>query len=294
MQSTRILDGGMGQELIRRSKRPVTPMWSADIMLNEPHLVRDLHREFIDSGAQIITLNTYTATPQRLKRDGAADALAPLHESAMQVATDAITRAGNPQVQIAGCLPPLVASYHPDTAPDFSESLDTYRQLVRLQAPVCDIFICETMASLTEARAACAAASESGKEVWVAFTVCDDLYQILRSGESLAQGLQAIAGFNPDAVLLNCSRPEAINASLPLLASLPCQMGAYANGFTSITTLYPGTTVESLSARQDLSPVQYAEHALKWIEQGASIVGGCCEIGPEHIRVLADTLKEVR
>ncbi|MFT4997865.1 MAG: S-methylmethionine-dependent homocysteine/selenocysteine methylase, partial [Flavobacteriales bacterium] len=77
-----LLDGGMGQELLRRSSRVVTPMWSADIMLNEPTLVRDLHREFIDSGARVITLNTYTATPQRLQRENQLGQLKFLHQAA--------------------------------------------------------------------------------------------------------------------------------------------------------------------------------------------------------------------
>ncbi|MFT4845855.1 MAG: S-methylmethionine-dependent homocysteine/selenocysteine methylase, partial [Cellvibrionaceae bacterium] len=68
MNPITLLDGGMGQELLRRSSRAITPLWSADIMLNEPKLVRDLHRDFIASGAQVITLNTYSATPQRLAR----------------------------------------------------------------------------------------------------------------------------------------------------------------------------------------------------------------------------------
>lgn len=58
MSNITLLDGGMGQELLRRSKRPATPMWSADIMLNEPNLVSDLHYDFIQAGASVITLNT--------------------------------------------------------------------------------------------------------------------------------------------------------------------------------------------------------------------------------------------
>jgi S-methylmethionine-dependent homocysteine/selenocysteine methylase len=62
--------------------------------------------------------------------------------------------------------------------------------------------------------------------------------------------------------------------------------GAYANGFISINSLYPGDTVEELETRQDMSPQQYAEHAMIWARNGASIIGGCCEIGPAHIKAL--------
>ena len=68
------------------------------------------------------------------------------------------------------------------------------------------------------------------------------------------------------------------------------KVGAYANGFISVDSLYPGDTVEELSIRQDMSPQQYAEHAMSWVRNGASIIGGCCEIGPGHIKALHSRL----
>lgn len=290
MSIVTLLDGGMGQELLRRSSRKVTPMWSADIMLNEPVLVRDLHREFIESGARVITLNTYTATPQRLKRENELGQLTNLHQQAMSVAREAIQLAQRDDVLIAGCLPPLVASYRPDVSLSFEDSLATYRRLVELQSPASDLFICETMSSITEARAACTAAVESGRPVWVALTVSDEYPQQLRSGESLKDALLVLDSFNTQATLLNCSQPEAISACWPLLNTKQRKIGAYANGFISVDSLYPGDTVEELEMRQDMSPQQYAKHAMDWVRNGASIIGGCCEIGPEHIKALYGSL----
>ncbi|WP_293750894.1 homocysteine S-methyltransferase family protein [uncultured Paraglaciecola sp.] len=290
MSKVTLLDGGMGQELLRKSSRKVTPLWSADIMLNEPLLVRDLHSEFINSGARVITLNTYTATPQRLKRDGELDQLTHLHQQAMKAAKDAIEIAECDDVAIAGCLPPLVASYRPDVSLSFEDSLDTYRRLVELQALASDMFICETMSSITEARAACTAAIESGKPVWLALTVSDKHQTQLRSGESLENALLALDSFDTQATLLNCSQPEAISACWSLLNNKQRKIGAYANGFVSIDSLYPGDTVEELEMRQDLSPEQYAEHAISWARNGATIIGGCCEIGPAHIKALYNKL----
>lgn len=288
-----ILDGGMGQELLARSTREVTTMWSADIMLHEPQIVTDLHYDFIQAGAQIITLNTYTATPQRLALNNASDKLEILHSLAGIAAQEAITRYANSkpeQIQIAGCLPPLVASYHPDRSPEYAESLTTYRQLVELQAPYSDLYICETMSSIIEAKAACTAAKESGKPVWLAFSVCDDNPTQLRGGDALVDAIAELVPEYTDTVLLNCSRPEAIEQALPLLADKVKHIGVYANGFTSITSLYPGTTVKSLTTRKDLDPQEYAQHALLWAKAGATIIGGCCEIGPAHIKVLSETL----
>lgn len=290
MNAITILDGGMGQELLRRSSRVITRLWSADIMLNEPTLVRDLHRDFIDSGARVITLNTYTATPQRLARENELSQLESLHQSAMRAAKDAIELAQCNGVAIAGCLPPLVASYRPDVSLSFKESLASYRRLVELQSPISDVFLCETMASINEATAACTAGLESGKPVWVALTVSDTNPGHLRSGESLSDAVGALESLGAEAILLNCSEPDSISASWEQLIHTKQRVGAYANGFISIAPLNPGGTVEALKARQDLNPQQYADYAMGWVRNGASIIGGCCEIGPAHIKVLHEKL----
>jgi S-methylmethionine-dependent homocysteine/selenocysteine methylase len=287
-----LTDGGMGQELIKRTTRAITPMWSADVMLHEPELVQDLHLEFIQSGARAIILNTYTATPQRLTRDASIDLLEPLHQAAKKAATDAIAKSGIADVKIIGCLPPLVASYHSNVSPDFDQCFSTYQLLVELQQDVSDIFVCETMSSITEAKAACLAAKESGKQVWVSFSVDDASPSLLRGGESLEQAVKTLGELEPDALLLNCSRPEAINDVLPTLQDITSVFGAYANGFTSVDTLYPGSTVETLTMRKDFTPEQYAQFCLSWAKQGARIIGGCCEVSPAHIRCVNDTLRD--
>ena len=282
----------MGQELIKRTTRSITPMWSADVMLNESELVQALHLEFIQSGANAIILNTYTATPQRLVRDATIDLLKPLHQAAKKAATEAISQSGKSDVKIVGCLPPLVASYRSEVSPDFEQCLNTYRQLVELQQDVCDIFVCETMSSITEATAACLAAKQSGKSVWVSFSVDDKTPSLLRGSEPLTRAVEVLTELEPQALLLNCSRPEAISEAIPTLKSNTRVFGAYANGFTSVDTLYPGSTVETLTMRKDFTPAQYAQFCLSWANQGARIIGGCCEVSPAHIRCVKETLQD--
>ncbi len=297
MHKITLLDGGMGQELLKRSTREVTPMWSADIMMHEPELVSELHLDFIHAGAQVIILNTYTATPPRLAREGQLDKLVLLHNNAKAAAKQAVEKSNAQHVNIAGCLPPLVASYKAEACLSYNESYVIYKELVSLQKEGCDLFICETMSSITEAKAACAAAKLSEKPFWTAFTLADNTEQLLRSGESLEEALQAVLAFKPNAILLNCSQPEAITASWPLLqnikttADYEIEIGAYANGFKSVEELYPGDTVAALDARKDLSPDAYVEFAKMWVEWGATIIGGCCEIGPAHIKAMSKALK---
>lgn len=296
MKNVTILDGGMGQELVTRTSRALTPLWSADVMLHEPNLVRDVHAEFIENGAEVITLNTYTATPQRLSRDGSIDLLQPIHEAAIHAAKAAIAQTTTPHTKIAACLPPLVASYHPDDAMPFEEALSSYQQLVALQNSAADIFLCETMSSTKEAKAACIAAKETGKPIWIAFSVSDSEPTLLRGGEPIADAIKALSQLEPQMILLNCSRPEAINAALneiyPLLRECKINFGVYANGFKAVDELYPGDTVESLAQRKDLSPEKYAEYAVAWAQQGASVIGGCCEISPLHIKAVSEQLKK--
>lgn len=284
-----LLDGGMGQALALRSRRPVSPLWSAQVMLDEPQLVTALHRDFIMAGARVITVNSYSATPQRLARDGDPGLFEPLHAAALSAAQKARDESGR-EVNIAGCLPPLVASFHPDSVPGDATCLRDYRRIVALQATGVDLFLCETMSLAREARCATIAAAESGLPVWVAFTVDDEDGTRLRSGEPLVEAAREVVAAGAERVLVNCSVPEMVTAAMGELAGLGVPFGGYANAFTSVAPLQPGGTVDSLSSRTDLGPDGYAAHALKWVELGATIVGGCCEVGPEHIATLAERL----
>ena len=284
-----LLDGGVGQELYRRSTIPAAPLWSVQVMMDEPHLVEAVHLDFIEAGARIITTNTYTATPHRLTREGVAEKFEALHGAALAAAASAREKSGE-AVRIAGCLPPLVGSYRADLTPPEDECLANYRRIVAVQADRVDLFLCETMLSAAEARAATVAAAESGRPVWTALSVDDADGTLLRSGEGVAAGARAAVEAGAEAVLINCSCPEAVGAAVPLLAGVGVPFGAYANGFVSIAAMQPGGTVEALEARDDLGPMAYAGHALGWISAGAAIVGGCCEIGPGHIAVLRERL----
>lgn len=287
-----LLDGGMGQELLRRSGAKPTPLWSAQVMMDSPEIVRDLHADFIKSGARVITLNAYSATPERLERDGSASDFERLQTLAMDAAKNARDQVGQSDVRIAGCLPPLVASYRPDQAPEFDVMVDTYRRIVDLQKQHVDLIMCETMSSVIEAEAALTAAQTSDLPVWVALSVADDNSGLLRNGQPLADAITSMDKMGATAKLLNCSKPEAIDACWQVLASGQGPIGAYANGFTSISALEPGGTVDTLTARHDLEPDSYAAFAMSWVEQGANIVGGCCEVGPEHIAAIAKRLDE--
>jgi len=288
MTSIILLDGGMGQELIHRSKQPPSPLWSAKVMMDEPDIVEAVHRDYIAAGATVLTLNAYSATPERLARDAGEELFKPLQAKAIAIAESA---RGDTTTTIAGCLPPLFGSYHPENAPAFEVCLETYRRIVAEQKNHVDVFLCETLSSIKEIKAATQAAAESGKPVWCGMSVKDEDGTMLRSGESLRDGAMAAKDAGVSAVLINCSWPEAVTQGQVILAETGLPHGGYANGFTKADSLNIGGTVEGLTARKDLTPKAYADHAMHWVSAGATIVGGCCEVGPAHISQLAETLR---
>ena len=291
-QAITLLDGGMGQELVKRSSKEITPLWSTQVMIDEPEIVHDLHADFIRAGSRVITLNAYTMTPERLARDAQIEDFEKLQLAAVNAATKARTSAGISGVRIAGCLPPLVASFHAEVSPEYDAMLESYSKIVAIQAPHVDLFLCETMSSIAEAKAALISAKKTGLPVWVSLTIQDDGQGVLRSGESLAEAVAMLDDFGADAKLLNCSKPESISASWSKMKSDQGLTGAYANGFTSVDSLIPGGTVKSMESRSDLDPTAYAEFALQWANDGAGLIGGCCEVGPAHITKLAQRLRE--
>jgi len=289
MTSITLLDGGMGQELVKRSGDTATALWSTQVMLDHPGLVQAVHADYFAARATVATTNTYALHRDRLVGTCLQDRFTELHQLAISAAQQA--RDAHGAGQIAGSIGPLGASYRPDIHPPHDKAVASYSEVARLLAPAVDFIICETVASLAHASAVLEGAKAAGKPVWLSVTVDDEDGTRLRSGEPVAD-IAPIAANGATALLANCSAPEAIAAALPGLAQSGLPTGAYANGFQQITKAFlrHKPTVDALSARCELTPDAYAEFALGWIKQGATIVGGCCEVGPDHIAALAQHL----
>ncbi|WP_170383994.1 homocysteine S-methyltransferase family protein [Ruegeria atlantica] len=289
MADITLLDGSIGQELVKRSGDRATPLWSTQVMMDHPDLVGDVHAAYFQCGATIATTNTYAVHRSRLVRVGLEDQMPTLIDVALSQAERARAGTGG---RIAGALGPLLASYRPDLNPDPTDAAAKFAELCALMADRVDLFLIETVCSVQEAEGALRGASQAGKPVWIALSVMDDDGTRLRSGEPLSDIAPMVERFAPEAVLINCSRPEAIPAALNIIETLGRPYGAYANGFTAITEgfLQDAPTVDALEQRRDLGPDAYADHAMEWVGLGATIVGGCCEVGPDHIKTLADRL----
>lgn len=303
-----LLDGGMGKELERIGAPFRQPEWSALALMDDPGWVVTAHRNFIDAGAAIITANSYAVVPFHLGDDRFAARGAELAALAGKLAREAADGADRP-VLVAGSLPPLFGSYEPDRF-DPERAPDLYRTLIEAQAPYVDLWLAETMSSIAEGRvvAEAVAASGSGElPYWAAYTVADELFDgraRLRSGESIVDLAEAVSASSPgadgvDAVLFNCSQPEYVTLAVEEFATTAAvieddlRFGAYANAFETKPEVYAANTT-ILGARADLTPERYRSMVDGWIAAGATIVGGCCNIRPDHIRHLADELGSKR
>ncbi|MEM9808807.1 MAG: homocysteine S-methyltransferase family protein [Cyanobacteria bacterium P01_D01_bin.56] len=289
-----LLDGGMGQELRRRSKNRPTPLWSAQALLDEPELVQTIHEEYIQAGAKVITTNTYITVRHRLQRDaGLGDKFEELNQLAGKLAVQARDSAGE-SVLIAGSLPPLFGSYRPDQVRPVPELQAIYREHVEILNPYVDLFLCETLSTPEESFAAASVAGETGKPVWVSWTLQDNETTRLRGGASLTDAFQQLSNLSVEAVLVNCCAPESITAAMPELVKLntSIKVGGYANGFEHIPEQWSiSDGISALGKRRDLDPESYSTHAEAWIDAGATVVGGCCETGPAHIQQISESLK---
>ncbi|QMU57158.1 MAG: homocysteine S-methyltransferase [Boseongicola sp.] len=283
MTDITLLDGGMGQELLARVPDAPTGLWATQVMVDHPGLVADIHRDYFDAGATIATANTYALHHDRFTGTAQEGQLATLMQRALEEAHAAKPAIG----RIAGSIGPLTWSYKAEGLPAYREARELYAEVAQHLASRTDLLICETVASVEQARASLDGARETDQPVWLSVTLDDEDGIRLRSGEHL-NGLKDL---DPDAWLANCSAPEAMPAALAIFATWGKPFGAYANGFKEITKAYlnPGSSTDALPKR-DLGPEIYADHVLAWVESGATIVGGCCETGPAHIREIARRL----
>jgi S-methylmethionine-dependent homocysteine/selenocysteine methylase len=289
-----LLDGGVGVELIYRGVEIPTTIWAANALLAEPEEVRQVHIDFIDAGADVITTNTYGVIQSDLAKEGIEERFAELNELACTLAQEARDTSERP-VFIAGSLPPFRGSYRPDLVGSFKEIEPLYREQAEIMAPYVDFYLCETMSSAEEARAAATAASSTGKPVWVAWTLHEDRSGRLRSGETITEAVAALDGLQVAGILANCSAPESITNAMPEMVRIGSDFtGGYANIFYPIPKnwLLGGEkmTDQILDRRDDLDPERYARHAMDWIEAGATVIGGCCGTRPAHIAKLKELL----
>jgi S-methylmethionine-dependent homocysteine/selenocysteine methylase len=291
-----ILDGGMGRELQRIGAPFQQPEWSAQALIEAPHFVSQVHRSFIKAGAEIITTNTYALVPFHIGEKRFNEQGADLIKLAAKLARECVN--DNSGLLVAGCIPPVLGSYRPDLF-SVEQAKPLLELLIKNQEVDVDIWLAETISSIAEAAMIKARTVVTGKPTWIAFTIKDEITteSNLRSGESVYDAVSQISGQNVSAILFNCSRLEVMETALMTAKQAlvdkgiedEVQLGVYANNFPPIGDLHEANEDEGISGiRADITPKKYSEFASSWIKSGATIIGGCCGVSPEHIKKLAE------
>jgi S-methylmethionine-dependent homocysteine/selenocysteine methylase len=285
-----ILDGGLGRELARNGAPFRQPEWSALALLEAPEFVTKAHQAFADAGAAVISTNSYAVVPFHIGADRFAEHGKTLAALSGQIARDV---ADQHSIIVAGSLPPVLGSYRPDLF-EVNEARKILSVLIDGLSPFADIWQAETLGCIAEAELIGEMLAGDIRPLWLSFTLNDSHPATLRSGESIENAVAVAHKYNAKALLFNCSIPEvmedAVQQARTALAGAPIDIGVYANGFAP-----DQDDVDANAAlreiRKDLDPDSYLLWAQKWVAAGATIVGGCCGIGPEHIATLSAGLK---
>ncbi|MDB9807813.1 homocysteine S-methyltransferase family protein [Candidatus Pelagibacter sp.] len=293
-KETRILDGGMGQELLARGMEPNGTLWSANALLQDKYhkLLLDTHLDFINSGAEVIVTTTFTTRRMRLRDNNVEDKFEYLNTKAGEIAKKA--KDLNPHVLIAGGLPPQYLTYEADTRSD-NEIRENFYEQAKLLDPFIDFFYFDVLSSVKEFKLAIEAIKSFNKPYLVGAHISEGVR--LPSGENISDIISKIKHKNLLGLILSCISPENYEQNLNEIKNLGVPFGFKLNGFVttkpnsgytnSFKKSKTGNPNEFLGQRKDLTPENMAIVVKKFKDAGATILGGCCETRPEHIREMA-------
>ena len=286
---TILMDGGMGSELqFRGFVSPTT--WSGGPMLTHPELVRDIHQEYIEAGAEIIITNTFATGRDMLEEGGLGHKVAEANKLGIEAAVQARSNTGTEDsVVIAASVSTMAPKEHAEVPVPYEKALETYReQLGELAKDGPDVAVGEMLVRISDTLAVIEAAAELALPVWVGLSVIrdgDELYlgiQGRHGGETLQDAMDAIKDKDVAAVFIMHTPVEDTEPGLEIVKkNWSGTFGAYAH--------FPGHEGPTPMANA-LDPQQYLEYAKEWSGQGARIIGGCCGTRPDHIRALREWL----
>jgi S-methylmethionine-dependent homocysteine/selenocysteine methylase len=290
-----LLDGAIGTELTRRGVDTGLPLWSTRALLDAPDVLREIHRDYVQAGAELLTANTFRTGRRTLHRAGMPERSRELTRLAVEIAREA-TREAAPRaatpgptapgevapgvrsrpVWVAGSMAPLEDCYEPSRVPPERQLEDEHGEMAAtLGTCGIDVVLVETMNTVREARAATAAACATGLPTVVGL-VCDRQARLL-SGEPIGDAVAALEPLGPDVIAVNCTpTPTVARALRALVESARLPVGAYGNiGYADDDQGWVNTDA--------VQPEAYVRYATEWLDLGVRVVGGCCGTGPAHI-----------
>ena len=252
--------------------------------------------KIIDAGSDYITINNYAVTKPLLARKNLENEFKDLTEKAIDLAKEAILSKGS-NTKIAASFPPLETSYRPDLVPSKKILQNYYAEFAETLTGKVDFIICETMTTAEEGRIALEMAKRTNLPVWLGWTLMGNRLNKLPSGENLLDATKYCLDLSPDAVLLNCCGINLITEGLKELQKLQLEIpvGGFANNerinkFSDTDSIVTNAEEIHYMNSSEVNELEYLEEVKKWIEQGATIVAGCCRTRPSHIKVIKDAI----
>jgi len=296
-----VLDGGLATALEAAGHRLDTALWSARLLIDAPDAIRAVHRAYLEAGADCITTATYQASVPGFRAAGLSEEEGEaLIARSVALACDERDRYWAEIDEATDRLRPLVAaSVGPYGAylADGSEYDGRYgvgpnelrafhgSRLRQLAASGADLLACETIPSAAEAEALLELLDElPGTHAWVSFSCRDGAH--LHDGTPLRAVARACATHEAVvAVGVNCTAPSFIVDLVGSIGDLGRPVLAYPNS---------GEAYDAVTKRwhETGEPGRWIEGVDAWVDAGASVVGGCCRVGPDEIRALRSRLEE--
>jgi homocysteine S-methyltransferase len=295
-----VLDGGLASELERAGFDLDDPLWSAKMLLESPEAVSDVHRSYLEVGADCIISASYQATIEGFRVRGLSVAAAEeAIRKSVQLAIDARDAFWADEGETGDRLRPLVAAsvgpygaYLADGSEftgvyglDEQSLLDFHRRRWKILASTeADLLACETIPSLREARALARLLTETpGRWAWFSFSCRDGEH--ISDGTPIVDCVRALAAVPRVAAIgVNCTAPIFIPSLVENIHSVTgSPIVVYPNsgeGWDADNKCWIGTA----------DPVHFAAAGVLWRNAGARLIGGCCRTGPEDIRQLREAL----
>jgi homocysteine S-methyltransferase len=284
-----VLDGGLATRLEARGHDLSSALWSARLLLDRPDEVRAAHRDFFEAGAQVAITASYQVSFDGLAAVGlsGAEAESVLHRS-VEVARGAAASLGDDRPRwVAASVGPYGAAMADGSEyrGDYGLSVDELRSWHRprfsaLMDAGADALAFETVPCLAEAEALLAEVQGSGMPCWLSLTSTGDRTRV---GEPLAEAFEMAADVSEVmAVGVNCCATTGLEDIIALAARVSAKP----------VVVYPNSGEVWDSGSQGWAGPQTYDPAAApgWVAAGARLVGGCCRVGPDEIRRLAQSL----
>ena len=282
-----LLDGATGTELERRGVPMDGIAWSAAAIETHPDVLRQIHIDHIQAGAEVVITNSFGTSRNVLEAAGFGDKVEALNRRSVELALEARDAAGvEHDVFVAGSISSFAPGYDPSKAPTESTARELHAEQAELliRSGV-DLIMLEMMGCIDLATYAIETALATGMPVWVGLSCrrAADGSLLFWGGEPFDEALDALLGLGGQAItIMHTQTDSAVEALAMVKARWDGPFGAYAHSGKFIMPNFQFHGV--------ISPDDYCVEARQWVDMGAQIIGGCCGITPDHIRVLAEQL----